>query len=69
MWKGLASSPVTLTPTDFNATSLNTTQRSIPPGKQLNLTLKFQHPANNTASLYSGTVKFGTNSSCVINFP
>jgi hypothetical protein len=69
VWQGGVASPSTLTTTDFDATSSNTTQRSIPPGKTMNLTMQFQHPASPSLSGYAGTVKFGTNASCAISFP
>jgi len=69
VWKGLASSPVTLTTANFNATSSNTTQRTLPPGQTLTLTLHFEKNVSKTKPLYIGAVKFGTNSACVIPFP
>jgi hypothetical protein len=69
VWKGSVITPTTLTTTDFDATSIQKTQRSIPPGKTMNLQLQFQHAPNTTALNYSGIVKFGTDPSCAISFP
>jgi len=72
VWKGSATSPVTLTTADFDATSHDTNHRKLPGGpaggQAQILTLTFKNNVSTDPYIYSGVVKFGTDSSCAIAF-
>ena len=70
IWGGPAAvSPVDLTTADFDAFNIDTNHRKINPGQTLTLQFEFEKNASNNTALYSGTVKFGTDASCVLTFP
>jgi hypothetical protein len=65
-WTGSLNSPVTLTLADFVA---DANKRKIDHGQTKTLVLTFQNNVDTNKAHYSGgTVKFGTDASCSINF-
>jgi hypothetical protein len=69
IWAGLGNSPIALTTAEFNAFNADANRRTIAPGQTKTLVLQFEHNVSKDPSLYTGTVKFGADASCVISLP
>ena len=69
VWGGSANAPVDLISLDFDAFDTDTDKRKIAEGQTKTLTLEFEKNVSKDTTLYSGTVRFGADSSCIITLP